>query len=76
MKPDAQFIIIKDIPLRGGDVIKRGTDVYRIHGNYYMDGGLLPESYQEDFDSLIEHENKRGWKYIQPIKTTIGKMEV
>ena len=73
MKQDAQYIVVKDIPLREGGVIKINTDIYRMHGNYYMDGGLLPASYQEDFDKLIESEEKRGWKYIRPNNKIVGK---
>ena len=73
MKPDKKYIVIKDIPLKEGDAIKVNTDIYRIHGNYYMDGGLLPEAYQLDFDKLIEHEEKNGWKYIRPNNPVVGK---
>ena len=44
MKEDGQYIVIKEIPLSEGGSIKVNTDIYRMHGNYYMDGGLLPPS--------------------------------
>lgn len=71
MKPDANFKIIKDIPLRNGNVIKEGTDIYRIHGVYYLDSGILPKDYQTDFDMLIDAESKRGWKYIAEFKDKV-----
>lgn len=64
MKKDAKYKILKDIPLRNGNVIKAGTDVYRTHGVYYLDSGLLPKDYQNDFDMLIDRESQRGWNYI------------
>lgn len=72
MKTDERYIVIKDIPLSDNGKIKAGTDIYRIHGNYYMDGGLLPKAYQEDFDRLIDNEEKFGWKYISIISDRAG----
>jgi len=69
MKKDARYEVIKAIPLGGDKEIPVKTAIYRTHGVYYMDGGLLPQSYQEDFDKLIEHEEVNGWNYICPIKT-------
>ena len=34
-----------------------------------MDGGLLPEDFQEDFRNLIEYEEETGWKYLTPVVT-------
>ena len=67
MKKDQKFTVIKAIPLGGGKEIPKGTAIYRTHGVYYMDGGLLPQSYQEDFDNLIEQESCTGWKYVSPV---------
>lgn len=64
MKPDAKFKTIKDIPLMNGNVIKAGSNVYRVHGCYYLETGILPPSYQEDFEQLIEDDSKREPKYI------------
>ena len=72
MKNDAKFMIEKDIPLMGGKSIKRGSTLYRTHGCLYLDGGLLPADYAEDFEHLIDNEQKNGWKYIVPIKTIEG----
>lgn len=72
MKKDSQYIVVKEIPLKGGGKIRVNTDVYRMHGNYYMDGGLLPPEYQDDFDRLIENEEKNGWKYIRPNNMVMG----
>jgi uncharacterized Zn ribbon protein len=65
---DKMYEVVKDIPLTGGSSIKKGTSIYNIHGVYYMDGGMLPEAYQEDFDMLIIEEATHGWNYIVPIK--------
>ena len=48
MKADKRFLVIKEIPLYGGKTIPVNTNIYRTHGVYYMDGGLLPEDFQED----------------------------
>lgn len=69
MKPDAKFKTIKDIPLTDGKVFKAGTNVYRVHGCYYMDTGILPPSYQEDFDRLIDADSRREPKYIVKMVT-------
>lgn len=68
MKPDKRYVIIKSIPLIGGSVIPVNTLITRTHGMYYIEGGLMPESYQKDFDNLISHEEQNGWKYISPIR--------
>lgn len=70
MKKDQRFVIIKAIPLKDGKSIPVNTSIYRTHGMYYMDGGLLPQDYQEDFDDLISQEEKSGWKYISPVTIT------
>ena len=69
MKKDKEFIIQKAIPLANGKEIAKGTLITRTHGVYYMEGGMLPQSFQEDFDNLIEREKEHGWNYIIPIKT-------
>lgn len=69
MKKDKRFLVIKAIPLADGKSIPVNTSIYRTHGVYYMDGGLLPRDYQEDFDMLIDHEEKNGWKYLSPVVT-------
>lgn len=72
MKQNAKFIVVKSIPLRpfygedGKSEIPVSTVIYRTHGLYYMNGGLLPPSYQKDFDNLIENEEKNGWNYLSP----------
>lgn len=67
MKQNKEYLVIKDIPLYGGGKIKAGTSITRTHGVYYMDGGMLPKDYQQDFDALIDRESTSGWNYIQPI---------
>ena len=69
MKEDKRFLVIKEIPIKGGKNIPVNTSIYRTHGVYYMDGGLLPNDYQKDFDVLIEHEEETGWKYLSPVRT-------
>ena len=67
MKPDKKYEVIKEIPLNGGSAIKKGSVVFRTHGVYYLDGGLLPKDYQQDFDALIEKEQVTGWNYLCPV---------
>ena len=72
MKADKRFLVIKAIPLYGGKTIPVNTNIYRTHGVYYMDGGLLPQIYQDFFNKLIEKEEKNGWYYLTPIKSKIA----
>lgn len=67
MKEDKKYVLLKDIPLADGKKIAKDTTITRTHGVYYMDGGLLPQDYQEDFDRLISTEEQTGWNYIVPI---------
>jgi len=63
------YEIIKDIPLQGGGTIKKGRQVQKTNGVYYLDGGMLPPDYQKDFDELVNAERVTGWKYLVPLKT-------
>lgn len=72
MKKDAHYKILKDIPLGDGKKIQKNTDLYRTHGVYYLDGGMLPPSFQEDFDTLVEQEEKNGWNYLAKIVEQIA----
>lgn len=65
---DKIYEVIKDIQLLSGSAIKKGTNIYEKHGVFYMDGGMLPTAYQEDFANLIEHESINGWNYIVPLR--------
>ena len=68
MKKDQRYVVIKQIPIGRDKFIPVNTDIYRMHGFYYMNGTLLTSDYQEDFDALIEREEKTGWGYITPIR--------
>ena len=70
---DGRFIVVKPIPLGGGDSIRVNTEIDRIHGNFYMDGGLLPLDFQQDFTKLVEREMKTGWKCLRPNNPVVGK---
>ena len=63
------FKVVKEIPIVGGKSIKEGTDIYLMHGVFYLDGGMLPKDYQEDFRMLLSREEKTGWKHLCPIIT-------
>ena len=63
---------MKDIPITNGKSIKKGTLITRTHGMYYMEGGMLPNDYQEDFDRLIANEETTGWNYIVPVKEKVA----
>lgn len=69
MKKNAQYVVVKAIPISGGEEIPVNTSIYRTHGMYYMDGGLLSEAFQRDFDELIERETINGWNYLSPVRT-------
>ena len=68
MKKNTQYKVLKDIQIVGGNTIKKGTAIQRTSGLYYMEGYLLPNDYQEDFDNLIEYEEVNGWNYIVPVR--------
>ena len=67
MKQDKRYEVLKDIPINGGKAIEKGAIVTRTHGMYFLNGGLLPPDYQQDFDMLIEREEATGWDYICPL---------
>ena len=69
MKKDQRYVVIKQIPIGRDKFIPVNTDIYRMHGFYYMNGTLLTSDYQEDFDALIEREEKTGWEYIAPVNS-------
>lgn len=69
MKKDQRYVITKPIPIGKDKFIPVNTDIYRMHGFYYMNGTLLTSDYQEDFDALIEREEKTGWEYIVPVNS-------
>lgn len=70
MVKDGTYEVLKDIPLdkKGEKVIKKGTMVNRVKGVFSIDGNMLIQSYQEDFEDLIKNESQTGWKYICPVK--------
>jgi len=70
---DKKYIVVKPIPLYNGEKIPANSAIYEIHGNYYMDGGLLPEDYQKDFYKLIQKEKAKGWNYLRPDDPVVGK---
>lgn len=72
MKEDAKYVIDKDIPLSNGNKIKSGRIIYRSHGCIYLDGGLQSKDYADDFEHLIEYEEKNGWNYLSPVRTIEG----
>lgn len=69
---DGRYIVVKPIPLGGGNSIRVNTEIDRVHGNFYMDGGLLPLDFQHDFELLLTHELKTGWKYLKPNNPVVG----
>lgn len=69
MNEDKVFDIVKTIPLKDGGSIPAGGKLTRTHGVYYLNGGMLPKEYQQDFDGLVKFEEKSGWKYLAPMVT-------
>ena len=66
MVREGKYTLVKDIPLGGDDKIKAGTSIYLTEGVFYMEGGLLDQSFQEDFRRLLEKETKYGYNYLRP----------
>lgn len=68
MKPDAKYVIVKDIHVEARNMtIKEGGVVTRTHGCYYLEGGLLDKYFQDQFDRLIDYEQQNGWKYLKKV---------
>lgn len=66
MVREGKYTLVKDIPLGGDEKIKAGTSIYLTEGVFYMEGGLLDQSFQEDFRMLLERETKYGFNYLRP----------
>ena len=71
---NSKYVVLKDIPLNkeGTKVIQKGNEVSVTHDCIYLNGGLLPPDYQEDFRILITNEEKNGWKYLHPDNPIVG----
>ena len=69
MEENEIYDIVKDIPLKGGGKISKGQKLYKTHGVFYLNGGMLPKQYQQDFDGLVRAEEHTGWNYLVPVKT-------
>lgn len=69
MEDNKTYEIIKNIPLRNGAQINAGSMLNKTHGVFYLDGGLLPRDYQEDFRQLVFAEENNGWNYLVPLRT-------
>ena len=67
MDENKVFSIVKNIPIKGGGMIPAGRQLSRIHGMFYLDGGILPPDYQEDFRGLVYAEENTGWNYLRPM---------
>lgn len=72
MEDNKTYEIVKNIPLKGGAQINAGSMLTKTHGVFYLDGGLLPKDYQEDFRQLVFAEENNGWNYLVPLKTKIA----
>ena len=69
---DSKWLIVKDIPInRGADKIKAGGVITVSHGTIYLNGGMLPLDYQQDFKELIMNDNEH--KYVRPYNDIVGK---
>ena len=68
MKPDARYLIVKDIYVEDRDLtIKKGGLLTRTHGCYYLEGGLLDSYFQGQFDRLIDYEAENGFNYLKEL---------
>ena len=72
MQKDAKYVIVEPIKMKNGGEIRKGTEIRRTHGAYYMDGMLLPKPYQEDFDRLIRNEEQYGWYHLKKMVDKIA----
>lgn len=70
---EGRYLVAKAIPIGKTGQIDEGRDIDYLHGIIYMDGGIVPPSYQEDFKHLIEYESKHGWNYLKPNNMVVGK---
>lgn len=69
MEENKVYDIVRNIPLKGGGMIAAGQQVTKTHGVFYLNGGMLPREYQEDFRGLVYAEENTGWNYLRPIVT-------
>lgn len=67
-----EYRIVKPI-VRGNSTIPAGGKlqlVYPIDSNnatVYMDGGLMPPAYQNNFKRLVNEEKTNGWNCLRPL---------
>lgn len=72
---EGKYAVVKDIPLdkEGNHAIKAGNEISLTNGVFYLNGGMLPPDYQEDFRNLLIIEATKGWRYLVPDNPVIGK---
>jgi len=69
---DSKWLIVKDIPIdKGQSTIKEGGIITFSHGVCYLNGGMLPLEYQEDFSNLVMTDAQH--RYIRPYNDIVGK---
>jgi hypothetical protein len=68
MKQNGRYVTLKEIPIMGGKSIPANSTITVTNGCLYLEGGLLPKDYQDDFKSLINNEEINGWDYIVPVR--------
>lgn len=69
---NGKWLIVKDIPInRGKSSIKKGGMLVVVNNVVYLDNGLLPRDYQEDFLELIATDMKHT--YVRPCNDIVGK---
>lgn len=68
MKQNGRYVTLKEIPINGGKTIPANSTITVTNGCLYLEGGLLPKDYQDDFKTLINNEEISGWNYIVPVK--------
>ena len=71
---NSKYVVLKDIPLdrTGSKKIQKGSEISVTHDCVFLNGGLLPPDYQEDFRKLIMKEERNGWKYLHPDNPIVG----
>lgn len=68
------FIFIKDYPINGEvEPVREGRELRYFRGWFYLDGGMLPPSYQNDFKQLLSNNKKRN-EYLREIRLIKDKV--
>ena len=57
----------------GSGAIQEGSDITKVHGCWYFNGGLVEQAYQEMFENLISNPKLKA-EYLQEEKLIYNKI--